>query len=246
MGESPLVVVGTPGSGTRVFARLCEATGHHMGAYQSEANDALAFFHFAGRWCRPVYTAWSSGTAMDYTEFAADLARCMEDHLSEAVPGVPWGWKQPRSLYMLPALNAVYPEMRVVHVLRDGRDVAFSSEPNVELSKRYVLPAEAEELPEPVRVAMIWDAPNRLAADFGATQLEGRYLRLRLEDACAEPEATAGRLAAFAGEDTIDAERVHSIVRTPGSLGRWREMDAELVKGIASAADKGLRRFDYV
>jgi Sulfotransferase family len=238
-------VVGTPGSGTRVFARLAEATGRHMGAYQSEgAKDALALFRFAGRWCRPVYSAWSAGETIAYDDFAADLRRCIEDHLSEAPPGAPWGWKQPRSLYMLPALHAAYPELRVVHVIRDGRDVAFSAEPNVELSRRYVLRAEEEGLPEPVRAAIIWDRANRLAADFGEGTLGERYLRLSLEQACADPEGVAARLGAFAGGDAAGAAA--AIVRTPASLGRWRSEDAELVAEIAAAASVGLRRFGYL
>lgn len=245
MRESPLVVVGTPGSGTRVFARLAEAAGRDMGAHQTEANDAFAFFWFANRWCARVYPAWESGARIDAAEFEAELQPCLEAHLSETEPGAAWGWKQPRSLYMLPALRQVFPRMRVVHVVRDGRDVAFSAEPNVKLAGRFVVPESAADRPQEVKVAYVWDGPNRLAADFGERELGERYLRLSLEQVCREPEETASRLAAFAGGEPIDPERVHAIVQPPASLGRWRAKDPALVAEIARVAAEGLRRFGY-
>jgi len=247
MRKPPLVVVGTPGSGTRVFARLAEAAGWDMGAHQTEANDAFAFFWFANRWCERVYPAWASGGPIDHAEFEAELRPCLEAHLSDTEAGAPWGWKQPRSLYMLPALRHVFPEIGVIHVIRDGRDVAFSAEPNVKLAGRFALPESAAERPKEVKVAHIWDAPNRLAADFGEGELglEERYLRLRLEDVCAEPAQTAERLVAFAGGKPIEPGRVEAIVRPPSSLGRWRAKDPALVAEIEAVAAEGLRRFGY-
>ena len=237
-------MVGTPGSGTRVFARLAEAAGRDMGAHQTEANDAWALYHLASKWCKRVYPAWASGEALDYSEFESDLKPHMEAHRSEADPAAPWGWKQPRSLYLLPAWNAVFPDLLVIHVIRDGRDVPFSSQPNVRLSGRYTLPASAEGEPEEVKAAMVWDGPNRLAADFGEQELGDRYLRLSLEEVCAAPEATAGRLVSLLDGTRIEPHRLDSIVETPASLGRWRHEDPELVARIAAAA-AGLRRFGY-
>jgi hypothetical protein len=245
MRKFPLVVVGTPGSGTRVFARLVEATGRDMGAHQTAANDAFAFFRFANRWCKQVYPAWAEGEPIDHEAFEAELRPCLEAHLSETAPGAPWGWKQPRSLYMLPALHHAFPRMRVIHVLRDGRDVVFSSEPNVRLAGAFTVPPAAEASPDAVKAAFVWDAPNRLAADFGEARLGDRYLRLRLEDVCEAPEEIAQRIADFSGGCEIGADRVHEIVHTPESLGRWRGEDPDLVAEISEVAEAGLRRFGY-
>lgn len=245
MRSSPLAVVGTPGSGTRVFARLAEAAGRDMGAGQTEANDAFALYRFASKWCKRVYPAWARGEEIDYAEFESDLEPHMAAHRSQSDPAAPWGWKQPRSLYMLPGWNAVFPDLLVIHVIRDGRDIPFGSQPNVELSGRYTLPDSAEGQPEEVQAAMVWDGPNRLAADFGEAVLGERYLRLSLEEVCADPEATVERLVDHLEGDPIEPERLHSIVLTPTTLGRWRDEDPELVERIASAAAAGLRRFGY-
>jgi hypothetical protein len=40
--------------------------------------------------------------------------------------GLLWGWKGPRSVYFLPFYQAVFKDnFRFLHVLRDGRDVAY-------------------------------------------------------------------------------------------------------------------------
>lgn len=245
MPKSPLVILGTGGSGTRVFARLAEASGRHMGAHQSEANDAFALFYLAERWCGEVYTAWGRGEEIDFAGFDAELKPCVEMHLIEAEPGAPWGWKQPRSLFLLPALLHSYPDLLVLHVVRDGRDIAFGSHRRLEMTGGYAVPEWARDQPPEVQLASLWDEPNRLAADFAERHLGERYLRLRLEDLCGRPEATAERLTTFAEGEPIAATSLASIVETPPSLGRWREKDPVLLGAIERAAAEGLRRFGY-
>lgn len=245
MPKSPLVIVGTGGSGTRAFARLAEASGRSMGAHQNEANDAMALFHLADRWCQRIYPAWLAGDWPNYPEFTADLETCVKAHLCETEMGVPWGWKQPRSLYLLPALANVYPDLLVLHVMRDGRDIAFGKQFRLAVAGGYAVPAGVEDEPTEVRLAMMWAGPNTLAADFGEQQLGERYLRLRLEDLCAEPVQTARRLVAFSEGDPIEPERVHSIVQTPTTIGRWRDAAPELLASVTNAAGGGLRRFGY-
>jgi hypothetical protein len=245
MPKSPLVIVGTGGSGTRAFARLAEASGRSMGTHQNEANDAMALFHFADIWCCRVYPAWRDGKTVDRSQFGADLEPCVRAHLRETDPGAPWGWKQPRSLYMLPALEAVYPNLLVLHVVRDGRDIAFGKQFRLSVAGDYAVPAAADREPLEVRLALMWAGPNGLAADFGERELGDRYLRLRLEDLCAKPVETAERLIAFAGGDPVEPDRVRSIVETPPTLGRWREAVPELLARVTDVAGGGLRRFGY-
>jgi Sulfotransferase family len=245
MQRSPLVIVGTGGSGTRAFARLAEASGRSMGAHQNEANDALALLRFAHKWCPRIYRAWQAGEAVDQAEFEAELRPCLDAHLSETEAGVPWGWKQPRSIYMLPPLAALYPDLLVLHVLRDGRDIAFGKQFRLDVAGSYAVPPSAEaEAPE-VRLAILWADPNRLAADFGEGRLGERYLRLRLEDLCTEPLETAKRLTAFAGGDPVEPDRVRAIVETPPTLGRWRAANPELLTRVTQVARGSLKRFGY-
>jgi Sulfotransferase family len=247
MHSAPLVVFGTPGSGTRVFARLAIAAGYDLGE-QTEANDAAALQGFADRWCAEVYSAWRAGRSFDRSELEADLTSALEAHLRVGDPSARWGWKQPRSLYLLPALHAVFPDLLVLHVLRDGRDMAFSAKavPHLLLAGSYALPSAPDDAPAEVKAAMLWDEPNRLAADFGERWLGPRYLRLSLEQLCADPGGVAALLSSRLGGEPIDIERLDAIVETPGSLGRRRGAEPALLAQVEAAAAAGLRRFGYL
>ncbi|BCW93430.1 MAG: hypothetical protein KatS3mg007_1324 [Thermoanaerobaculum sp.] len=66
-----------------------------------------------------------------------ELGQLLEEHLrplvSEQRGGArysAWGWKEPRSIYLLPFWNELMPSLRFIHVIRDGRDMAFSANQN--------------------------------------------------------------------------------------------------------------------
>lgn len=245
MTDSPLVIVGIGGSGTRVFARLAEAAGRFMGANQNVSNDALSLYSLADKWCEPVYRAWQSGDRGDWSEFAADLAVGIERHLDGLNPGTPWGWKQPRSIHLLPALIEAYPDLLLLHVLRDGRDVAFGGGIHLCLTGAYSVSEATRQEPNPMQLADLWSTANCLAADFGESRLGKRYLRVRLEDLCDNANRVAGEVADFAGGD-ISRNRLENLVQAPKSRGRWREADLVTLSKVTTKAQSALRRFGYM
>ncbi|MFI1194916.1 sulfotransferase family protein [Micromonospora sp. NPDC020750] len=97
-------------------------------------------------------------------------------------------------------------ELRVLHLVRDPRATAFS------WRRRRGLDGEADERlmsrPPVWKAALLWLVWNTLTARLWAGD-PGRYLRVRYEDLTADPEATLGRIAAFADAGTTtgsDAE----------------------------------------
>ena len=60
-----------------------------------------------------------------------DFRRVLEDHCAPiAANPRPWGWKEPRSIYLLSFLHRHLPALRFLHVVRDGRDMALSKNQN--------------------------------------------------------------------------------------------------------------------
>jgi hypothetical protein len=246
MHASPLVIVGIGGSGTRVFARLAAASGRNMGGPQNDSNDALALYGVADRWCEPVYRAWRSDAPFpDQKAFEADLASNVEYHRRGELSSVPWGWKQPRSIHLLPALEAAYPgDLRVLHVVRDGRDVAFGNDIHLRLTGSYSIPTESRNEPAPVQLAHLWATANSLAADFGERVLGERYLRVSLEDLCDDTDRTGERIVAFIGGNA-PPKRIREIVDRPASIGRWLDADPEAAATVVEALGDALPRFGY-
>src|SRR5208283_3337534 len=65
------------------------------------------------------------------------LAALIDEHKSAIPPqAAGWGWKNPRSIFILPLIQSLYPDFHFVHVVRDGRDMALSVNQN-QLRKYY-------------------------------------------------------------------------------------------------------------
>ena len=231
----PVVIGATGGSGTRVVARIARRGGVFLGADLNRSEDALDFAAFSDRWINTLEQSEPPREAV------AELRALVARQQAEAA-GRPWGWKEPRSLYLLPFLDRELPGLRFLHLVRDGRDMAFSSN-QVQLRKHgdAVLGAPTGE-PGPVRSIALWSEVNLRAARHAEQALGERYLRVRFEDLCAEPAATTATILAFLGGDGDPARIAADEVDTPDTFGRWRERD---VTALEARAAEALRRFGY-
>jgi Sulfotransferase family len=267
--SAPLIIGATGGSGTRVLARLARHAGYNLGRHLNDADDALAFRTFHDRWInrfiaaqdRSVTGRISPGRHGDPGEpmplsqkegaqMTADFREAVERHLSRtaAEKETHWGWKAPRSIYLLPFLHAQCPSLRFIHVLRDGRDMAFSKNQN-QLRKHggQVLSWRERWLnPEAVRSILLWARVNIGAAEFGETRLQEAYLAVRFEDLCAKPVEMTARIMRFLGVD-LDAELIaRAEIAPPRSMGRWRRQPSAVVSKLEQAAQTALRKFGYL
>ena len=232
-GLEPGVIGATGGSGTRVLAAIVQRAGMFVGSDLNRSLDALDFAAFFDRW---VGRELPPGAA-------AELRGLVARQHAEA-DGRPWGWKEPRSVYLLPFLAVELPGLRFLHVIRDGRDMAFS-ENQVQLRKHGDAVLGRTDEPKALRSIALWREVNLQAADFGERELGERYLRIRFEDLCAEPAAVTAQLLRFFGL-AGDAEQIATEeVQAPPTLGRWREADPQLRTALSERAADALERFGY-
>ena len=85
---------------------------------------------------------------------------------------------------------------------------------------------------------------NLKAAEAAETELGERYLRIRFEDLCAEPEPVIAGVLGFLELEGDPAELADE-VQPPPTLGRWREADPALVQELEQIAAPALERFGY-
>jgi sulfotransferase family protein len=247
--ESPLVIGGLGGSGTRVFTRVVQLGGTFMGAGMPESEDTVALEEFADKWTVPYAAARVSGQPLSGHEvMSREFQECIERH-REPIGGsnVRWGWKKPQNIHLLPFLIDHFPKLRFVHVVRDGRDLAFGGRSRPDITSAYVDPELAHEA-EPVRMLAFWAAANKLAKAVGDERLKDTYLVLRFEDLCHEPGPTVERLLRFSGADPSDRTLVAKAVaevELSDSLGRWRSADPKLVEASVEIGAQALKQFGY-
>ena len=247
----PNIIGATGGSGTRVVARIARHGGLFIGAELNHMEDAAAFGAYSDRWIN-AYVAHTTFPRRVITRIrmVRDLKRLVTMHLLP-LEGIAqaWGWKEPRSIYLLPFWNSQFSGFRFLHLVRDGRDMAYSSNQNqLQMHGNVLLNATENRWPEPLRSMALWSRINLRAAEFGERILGDRYLRVRFEDLCLESAATTSRILAFLGlegdADSIAALEVASAPRE--TLGRWKHhataSDATELTGIGRVA---LLKFGY-
>jgi hypothetical protein len=241
----PLVIGAVGGSGTRVFTRIAEGAGVYMGGHRDAQEDSRPMSPFYSEFTSDYLLANGHLDDSRSAQLSRRLTECLREHL-EGLPGPDhlWGVKNSRSMLMLPFWHQRFPAMRFLHVIRDGRDLAYSQNDNqIRRHGRAVLGPEID-LPRPERAMLWWARVNVAAADYGESELGERYMRVRLEDLCARPKKTIRALFDF-----VDAQggmkKAIAEVEPPPSLGRWRRQPQAEVARLVALGGTALERFGY-
>lgn len=157
------------------------------------------------------------------------LARAALAVAAEHVDCPRLGHEDPRFMEDLEGVLSLYPDVRLVHIIRDPRDVAVSV-------LRFPWGAN-----NAVVAARDWDRDVRMARALGEALGPYRYLELRYEELLAEPGATLGRLMAFNGDrrSTAIAHFVESMERNPlrNNTRNWEDrLDRRALAGVEEMA----------
>jgi hypothetical protein len=232
---SPIVVIGMHRSGTRLLVEILDRLGVFMGADRQGDSESVAFLlineeilHQCGAfWSEPMSAHFVLSQPHAVEQFAASardaLARQFGQyagasgwHLGPGPKELPaFGWKDPRNTFTLPVWKQVFPNLRAIHIVRHGVDVAAS------LARRHAeaLRAATGE-PVPSALTVIRDhALGVLSSRRGWTLAEaltmweqyvekarqecaalgGRALEVRYEELLTRPERVIPAVASFCG-----------------------------------------------
>lgn len=245
--SSPLVIGGTGGSGTRVFARVAICAGVDMGTNLNESLDAMSFERFWDLWINR-YLARSSAPLSHHERAAMSLQldQCVEEHRSAKPTADRWGFKIGPMMFVLPFLDEKFPEMKFIHVIRDGRDMAFSSNQN-QLRRwgHAFLEDRQSRLSLPEQAILMWSAANLQVAHYGE-RMGKRYLRIQFEKLCLQPEASLPEIFTFLDASDQDLGPAAAEIIPPKSIARWKHQEESIRQSINNYGKAALRRFGYI
>ena len=118
---------------------------------------------------------------------AAGAIRCFYELYAAQQGKSRWGDKTPRYMRAMPRIARALPEVRFVHLIRDGRDVALSQRERVIGGETVTMAAMADR----------WQR-RIIAAREGAAEIKDDvYLEIRYEDLVSDTEATLRRICEF-------------------------------------------------
>jgi hypothetical protein len=138
---SPIFIVGCPRSGTSLLRDILHA--HPNLAFPTESHFMPVFFkayrdpktegearHLAARilklrWVRSWELEFEPGDFAHDRSFREIVSRIYQQYARKQKK-TRWGDKTPQYVTEIPVLSALFPGCRIIHVYRDGRDVALS------------------------------------------------------------------------------------------------------------------------
>lgn len=249
-GNQPIVIGATGGSGTRVLAKLCMDSGYYMGINLNDSLDSLEFVDFYDRWIDTSFL-------QDHISLSQEQIRQRDNEFLECVHAhrvsmldlnARWGWKSPRCIFLLDLFHRHYPEMKFIHLVRDGRDMAYSSNQNQLLKHGHLLLVEKQwdNLTSPCRSILLWTLCNTRVSRYGQKMMGDHYLRIRFEDLCFEPKTTVDLLLNFLNVPDIDKSSLIEQIKPPNSIGRWRVKSEKELHHVVEWGHTGLEYFGYI
>jgi hypothetical protein len=187
---------------------------------------------------------------------AGDLLRIVMDSIARK-QGVPrWAECTPLHTLYLPLIKKLLPEALVIHIIRDGRDVAASLH-RIGWIRPFAWDRSRAYLPP----AIFWNWIVSKGRRYGGA-MGGDYMEVHYEDVVQRPRETLDTISKFIGQD-LDYDRIqknalgslhdpNSSFRGDGkeaeakTIGRWKTMfNPEQIRDIESIQGKLLQASGY-
>lgn len=251
--KAPVFVLGCPRSGTTLlYHMLLSSGGFAIYETESEAFGLLGrrFGNLRRRRNRErLLDTWfrsklfrRSGLERQEIEprilseclNAGDFLRMLMEAIARKQGVERWAETTPEHLLYLPVIKKLIPEALIIHVIRDGRDVALS------LDKiGWIRPLPGDRSRSLLAAALFWKWMVKRGRSCGR-ELGADYTEVHYEQLVASPQEALSRLGVFIEHD-VDYGRIQQValgsVRNPNSsfktdregkdlspIGRWKAM----------------------
>lgn len=226
--EAPVVIGGVGGSGTRVVAELLKEMGFYMGKLnKSNDNRTFASLFRHPEWFMRHHRSNPRVIYQALSQFEKQMLQ-HPDATSSRYVG--WGWKNPVSHIYLDFLERYFSELRYIHVIRHGLDIAYSGNKN-QLRLWGKLFQIKKPTPDQKSRAYLqyWIRSNQRAIQLGQ-KMGNRFYLLKYDDLCLHPVREISRLVRFLRLDPrrVSVQKLSKLVQRPPSIGRYKERGIRL------------------
>jgi hypothetical protein len=151
-----------------------------------------------------------------------------------------WGWKEPNTHVVLERLLKSFPDMKYIHVMRNGLDMAHSSNQN-QLKLWGPLFLGPDCVLSPRFSLRYWCEVHRRVLEIGK-HMGDRFLLLNYDDLCINPRKRLEELVSFLALNASETEkgRLAGLARPPQSIGRFKQYGTNMFDAVDVAFVKSL------
>ena len=141
-----------------------------------------------------------------------------------------WGWKEPNTQIYIEEISAYFKQLKYIHVVRHGLDMAFSKNKQqlINWGYKYNIYIHGNETQEEIAVKQLdyWVKSTKEAIEKGKP-LGSNFLLLNHSDFCHKPIQQVDKIIDFLSIEVHQKERnkLYKIPKRPDTLGRYKKFD---------------------
>ncbi|TVQ60127.1 MAG: sulfotransferase [Phycisphaerales bacterium] len=247
--EQPVLLMGRGHSGTRVLAYAVQMLGVDLGFTKNTGTGDPIDKRFRGELARAA-RGWDVGDDPPLEDMRR-LAKIIQRWRTKNIKGSPWGWKYPECYLLIAHLNHIFPRAKYIHIIRDGRDLAFkhhrTSDPSTTLGRLLLTRIDAMHEPPHVQAARSWAYQVNLFNEYAARMIpRERRFETRFEDLCRDPVGETERIASFLGLKMDDETREFLTGHIkPEKISQHRDEQRGAIEDVEQAIGGTLRQLGY-
>ena len=241
--SDPILVGGVGGSGTRVVTEILKQSGIFMGGNLNESNDNM---QIAKEFPNMRDVIQNRGTG--YKRFTRNLKnqirfnskdeqqiiertlisfenRMFNDCRKRNEKCDGWGWKIPGNFFILQHLSKQYQNLKYIHTIRNGLDMAFSKNQDQLNNWGEYYGIDKNKYTTPKAALNYWYAANKKAFLQGEELLGNNFLFIKFEELCTDPEKIITSILNFIDHEKYEINKLKQLVKMPETIDRYKNKD---------------------
>lgn len=218
--DSPIILTGRGGSGTRLLSCLIQDIGIFLGNDINETEDSV-------EWVSSIYNLVINDIRISNNRFSLhninELRSTASHILSTKRKGIKaWGLKLPETMLCLPELLKSFPDAKIIHLIRHPVTLSLRRSHMTSrlgnkigeavLSRAYKFNgidfSKASSASDTINNAISWNYQLNQVHEFAKNKLnKNNYIEVRYEDICSNPLVVRSKLNSFLNFEGADKDQ---------------------------------------
>ena len=253
--QRPVILMGRGKSGTRLMAWACSKLGLSLGTTETLPAgdiDHRPFREVIKSLARRNLDVQVMGDLREPELILFEKSAYEAAHWLRLQPGGErgWGWKWPETYLIAPYVYATFPHGRYIHMVRDGRDIAFkhhsTDDASRKLGRTVLAHLGMNDAPRYLQNAVSWEFQVNAYRTFAQVIPAEQRFEMTYEQFCSDPQGMMQRIADFLHLPMTDACRAYiDTTLTAGQIAQYRDADPAQLEAVEARIGPTLRSLGY-